>query len=55
MQDLSVRQTLQLSLGQENLLLCTYNDRITTQFWTTLHNNFDKVWSPKDEMEKSMK
>ena len=42
--DLPARQTLYFSNGPDNLLLASYNDMITTEFWTTLHNNFSKVW-----------
>lgn len=52
MQDLSVRQTLHLSLGQDNILMCTYNDRTITDFWITLHNNFQKEWTPISATQK---
>lgn len=42
--DLPVRQTLYFSSGEDNLLLGSYNDMITTEYWTVLHNNFNKVW-----------
>ena len=45
--ELSIRHTLQVSLGQDNILMCTYNDRISTEFWLALHKNFEKVWTPK--------
>lgn len=44
--DLPARQTLYFTSGQDNLLLASYNDMITTEFWTTLHDNFSKVWQP---------
>lgn len=52
--DLSVRQTMKVSLGQDNILLCTYNDRITTEFWMALHKNFEKLWAPKLQVQKEM-
>lgn len=48
--DLPVRQTLYFSSGEDNLLLGSYNDMITTEYWTVLHNNFNKVWQPKDKL-----
>lgn len=47
--DLPVRQTLYFSEGEDNLLLGSYNDMITTEFWTTLHNNFSEIWAPKNQ------
>jgi hypothetical protein len=44
--DLPIRKTMYFSSGQDNLLLASYNDMITTEFWTTLHDNFSKVWQP---------
>lgn len=38
--DLPIRQTLYFSEGSDNLLLGSYNDMITTEFWRTLHSNF---------------
>lgn len=46
--DLPARQTLYFSSGSDNLLLASYNDMTTTDFWSTLHENFAKVWNPKD-------
>jgi hypothetical protein len=46
--DLPARQTLYFSSGSDNLLLASYNDMVTTEFWSTLHENFAKVWHPKD-------
>ena len=46
---------MKVSLGEDNLLLCTYNDRITTEFWMTLHKNFEKIWAPKPEVQKEMR
>lgn len=47
--DLPARQTLYFSSGSDNLLLASYNDMITTEFWTTLHENFSKEWQPKNK------
>jgi ABC-type sulfate transport system substrate-binding protein len=47
--DLPARQTLYFSSGSDNLLLASYNDMITTEFWTTLHENFSKVWQPSSK------
>ena len=38
--DLPIRQTLYFSSGEDNLLLASFNDMATTEFWTTLHENF---------------
>lgn len=40
--DMPLRQTLYFSSGNENLLLGSYNDMGTTEFWTALQNNFEK-------------
>lgn len=42
-------------MGQDNILICTYNDRLSTEFWMTLHKNFEKVWTPKPQTLKDMK
>jgi hypothetical protein len=47
--DLPARQALYFSNGPDNMLLASYNDMITTEFWTTLHNNFSKVWEPTNK------
>ena len=47
--DMPLRQTLYFAQGEDNLLLGSYNDMITTEFWTTLHNNFNKVWAPTNK------
>ena len=44
--DLPIRQTLYFSSGEDNLLLASFNDMATTEFWTTLHENFSQVWTP---------
>lgn len=44
--DMPARQTLYFSSGADNMLLASYNDMITTEFWTTLHSNFKDKWSP---------
>lgn len=44
--DLPARQTLYFSSGADNMLLASYNDMVTTEFWTTLHENFEEVWHP---------
>ena len=41
--DLPIRQTLYFASGEDNLLLASFNDMITTEFWTALHNNFSQV------------
>ena len=44
--DIPIRKTMYFSSGQDNLLLASYNDMITTEFWSTLQDNFSKVWEP---------
>lgn len=44
--DLPARQTLYFSSGPDNLLLASYNDMSTTEFWSALHENFTEVWEP---------
>lgn len=44
--DLPTRQTLYFSSGPDNIMLASYNDMVTTEFWTALHDNFEKVWQP---------
>lgn len=47
--DLPLRQTLYFSSGADNLLLASYNDMVTTEFWITLYNNFSEKWQPKSQ------
>ena len=52
MTDLPLRQTLYFSEGEDNLLLASYNDMVTTVFWNTLQNNFDEEWHNREENMK---
>ena len=38
--DLPIRQTLYFGTNTDNLLLASYNDMITTEFWSVLQKNF---------------
>jgi hypothetical protein len=38
--DLPMRQTLYFGTNVDNLLLVSYNDMITTEFWSVLQKNF---------------
>ena len=38
--DLPIRQTLYFGTNTDNLLLASYNDMITTEYWTVLQKNF---------------
>lgn len=40
--DLPIRTTLYKSKGEDNLLLASYNDMATTEYWGALQNNFKK-------------
>lgn len=44
--DLPIRQTLYFSSGPDNMILASYNDMVTTEFWTALHDNFKELWQP---------
>ncbi len=52
--DLPARQTLYFSSGSDNLLLASYNDMSTTEFWSTLHENFHKLWTPNDKHARNI-
>lgn len=52
--DLPIRQTLYFSSGADNLLLASYNDMSTTEFWSALHDNFIDVWKPPKEEIKEI-
>jgi len=34
-------------------LLASYNDMITTEFWTVLQNNFKNTWKPTRYLNKN--
>ena len=38
--DLPIRQTLYFGTNTDNLLLASYNDMITTEYWKVLQKNF---------------
>lgn len=38
--DLPLRQALYFGTDSDNLLLASYNDMITTEFWSALQENF---------------
>ena len=40
--DLPIRQALYFGTNSDNMLLASYNDMITTQYWSVLQNNFNE-------------
>ncbi len=40
--DLPIRQSLYFGTDTDNLLLASYNDMVTTEFWSALQENFPK-------------
>ena len=38
--DLPIRQTLYFGTNEDNMLLSSYNDMITTEYWSTLQEHF---------------
>ena len=42
MTDLPIRQTLYFGTNADNMLLASYNDMITTQYWSVLQQHFDE-------------
>ena len=50
--DLPTRQTLYFSSGADNILLASYNDMSTTEFWSALHENFTDVWQPSSSNQQ---
>lgn len=45
--DLPLRQTLYFGTNEDNMLLASYNDMITTEYWSTLQEHFpDYIYQP---------